>query len=101
MPNSASTPRDKLASVNKQQQLGRLGGLASWAKTPDRTARTEKPRRFSPSSIEYHFERLGPQFDNATDKQRFAAAEAAKKAYFARLALKSVAARAAKSSTAA
>ena len=77
----------------QRQSIGRYGGLKSWANTPDRSARTRPARAKSPSSIEYHLERLGPQFADATDDQRLAAAEAAKKAYYSELALKSARAR--------
>ncbi len=76
-----------------RQNIGRYGGLKSWAKTVDRSARTRPARRNSPSSIDYHLDRLGPDFENATDAQRLAAAEAAKRCYFAELAMKSAAAR--------
>lgn len=74
--------------------IGRLGALKSWANTVDRTARTAHARRCGPGSIDYWLARLDPdRFANATEAQKLAAAEAAKKAYFARLALKSAAAR--------
>jgi hypothetical protein len=69
---------------------GRYGAQLSWSRTADRTARTANARRHAPGSIEYHLERLDPQiFASATDEQRLAAAEAARKAYFVRLAMKS------------
>lgn len=77
----------------QRQVIGRYGGLKSWANTPDRTARTRPARAKSPSSLEYHIDRLGPQFADASESQRLAAAEAAKRAYFAELAMKSVRAR--------
>lgn len=81
-----------MASVH--QLAGRVGGLASWANTPDRPARTAAARRHSPGGIDYHLERLdAARFADATDAQRLAAAEAARRAYFARLALKSAKAR--------
>lgn len=72
----------------------RLGAYKSWANTPDRTARTRNAREASPSSVEYHQERLNRElFANATDVQKYQAAEAARKAYFAELAMKSAQAR--------
>lgn len=75
------------------QQAGRLGGLTTWARTVDRTTRTSGSRSKSPSEIEWHMARLGPEFDGATDAQRVAAAESARRAYFLRLAMKSAEAR--------
>ena len=80
-------------SDSQRQALGRYGGLKSWANTVDRAARTQPARRSSPSSIEWHLDRLPDKFDNASDQQRLAAAEAAKRCYFAELAIKSANAR--------
>lgn len=77
-----------------RQHIGRYGGLKSWANTPDRTARTAAGRRAGPSQLEWHLARLDPErFAGASDEQRFAAADAARRAYFAQLGLKSAAAR--------
>ena len=74
----------------RHEVIGRYGGLKSWANTVDRTARTRNARAKSPSNVEYHLERLDPElFADATDDQKLAAAEAGKRAYFARLALRS------------
>lgn len=76
--------------ATRHRIAGRVGGLRSWANTADRTGRTLQARRSSPSSVEYHLDRLDPEkFAGATEAQRLAAAEAARKAYFAGLALKS------------
>jgi len=73
---------------------GRVGGLTSWANTPDRSARTAPARRTAPGEVDYWLARLDPErFADATDEQRLAAAEAARRAYFARLSLRSAAAR--------
>lgn len=72
---------------------GRKGAHASWARTVDRTARTSAARNASPTSIDWHLARLPEQFAGATDEQRQAAAEAARKAYMAELALRSARAR--------
>lgn len=73
-----------------KQQSGRYGGLKSWANTTDRTARTAKARRNGPSQLEWHLDRLDPErFADATDAQRLAAAEAARRAYYARLSMRS------------
>lgn len=76
-----------------RQTIGRLGAHASWANTVDRSARTRQARRRSPSSIEYWLDKLDDRFADATEAQRRDAAEAAKKAHYQRLALRSVAAR--------
>ncbi|MGD9995658.1 MAG: hypothetical protein AB7L17_04450 [Ilumatobacteraceae bacterium] len=68
---------------------GRIGAHMSWARTVDRSARTANARRSGPGEVDWHLARLGPQFDDATAAQRLAAAESARKAYFAALALKS------------
>ena len=60
---------------------GRIGGLLSWANTPDRTVRTEPARSAGPGALEYHLAKLDPNvFANASDAQRLAAAESAKRA---------------------
>jgi hypothetical protein len=76
------------------QVIGRYGGLKSWANTPDRTARTAPARRRSPSSIEWHYDRLDPvRFADASEAQKLAAAEAGRRAYYAELAMRSARAR--------
>jgi hypothetical protein len=77
----------------QRQIIGRYGALKSWSTTVDRSARTRKARDNSPSSDNWHLARLPEQFDNATDAQRLKAAQAARKAYYAELAMKSAAAR--------
>lgn len=87
----------EIASTSRQL-AGRLGGLKSWANTPDRTARTSNGRAAGPGSIGYWLARLDPvRFADASDEQKVAAATAAKKAHYARLALKSAQVRARKS----
>jgi hypothetical protein len=77
-----------------RQQVGRIGGLVSWSRTVDRPARTRLPRSKSPGDVGWHYDRLDPElFANATEAQKLAAAESAKKAWFAGLALKSAAVR--------
>lgn len=72
---------------------GRLGGLASWARTPDRTARTTPARTAGPGSLDYWLARLDPCMDQADQDTRLRAADALRKAHFTRLAMKSAAAR--------
>ena len=75
-------------------QASRIGGLESWANTPDRTTRTASARAASPSSVDYWLTKLDPErFAHATDRQRLDAAESMRRAYFARLAMKSAAVR--------
>lgn len=76
--------------VPHRHQIGRYGALKSWANTPDRTARTRNGRAKSPGAIEWHLDRLDPErFADASDADRLKAAEAARKAYYAELAMKS------------
>ncbi len=83
-----------MPQASRQAIAGRLGALTSWANTVDRTARTRSARAKSPSNVEYHLERLDPErFADATDAQRVAAAESARRAHFAAMALKSAHAR--------
>lgn len=77
----------------RRQNIGRYGAHESWARTKDRSARTRPARSSSPSSIEWHLAQLPEQFGDATPAQRLAAAESAKRAYFAKLAIKSANAR--------
>lgn len=68
-----------------------------WSRVPDRAAQTSKARASSPAHVEWHLARLDPEkFADATDEQKLAAAESARKAYFARLTIKAVEARRAK-----
>jgi len=77
-----------------RQAAGRYGALLSWANTPDRTARTRRAREVGPNSIGYWLNRLDPErFADATEKQKLAAADAAKSAHYAEMAMKSAAAR--------
>lgn len=83
-----------MPSSTARQLAGRAGALESWANTPDRAARTANGRSAGPGDIEWHLARLDPErFADATDAQKLAAAEAAKKAWYARLAMKSAQAR--------
>jgi hypothetical protein len=76
-----------------RQAFGRVGAYESWSRTVDRTARTRNARANAPGDVTYWLSKLGPEFDEASESSRLAAAEAAKSAYFGRLALKSAAAR--------
>lgn len=71
----------------------RIAGLASWSGTVDRTQRTARARSAGPGGLDYHLARLPEQFKSATDAQRRAAAESARKLYFQRIAYKSAKAR--------
>lgn len=79
-----------MASPESELSLaGRIGAYTSWANTPDRSARTAPGR----AAFDRRFEdEVDPDrlLDPATRAQR---ADAARKAYFARLALKSAQAR--------
>lgn len=78
---------------SQRQIISRYGAHKSWANTADRAARTRRARGNSPSSIAWHLKHLPAHLDCASDAQRLAAAESARKAYFAELAMKSAAAR--------
>ena len=81
----------------ERQASARIGALTSWANTPDRAERTAPARRKSPGDLGYWIDRLDPEkFAGATDTQREQAADAMRRAHFARLALKSAKARSAK-----
>jgi len=75
--------------ANPQAVAGRIGAHESWARTDDRPARTANARRAFLARFEHQVDpdgRLSPA-------ERERRAESARKAYFARLALKSAAAR--------
>ena len=77
-------------SESTRQKIGRYGADLSWANTPNRTERTRNGRNASPSSLNWHIERLDPEkFADATDEQKVKAGESAKKAYYSKLAMKS------------
>lgn len=71
-------------------QSKRAAAYESWARTVDRSARTQNARSKSPGSLDHWLSKLGPAFDQATEAQRRDAAIAAKRAHFARLAAASV-----------
>lgn len=71
----------------------RMAAHESWARTPDRAARTAPAFRAGPQCIEWHLQRLPLELANCSERDRLAAAESARKAYFSRLAFKSAQAR--------
>jgi len=71
----------------------RAAALTSWAKTADRTARTEAARAKAPSGLEYWLARLDPCMDAADPETRLKAAVAARRAYYSGLAHKANVAR--------
>jgi hypothetical protein len=76
------------------QEVGRVGGLVSSGNTVDRTARTAPARSAGPGTVTYWLTKLDPErFASATPRQRLDAAEAMRRAHFARLAMKSAQAR--------
>lgn len=82
---------------SERQQIGRYGGLKSWANTVDRTERTARSRANAPGDVDWHLRRLDPvKFADASEKQKQQAAEAARKAYFVELARRSAQARSTK-----
>ena len=68
---------------------GQLAVHESWARTPDRAARTAKARQAALDRVEREVDPAGELLPDVRRKM----AENARKAYFARLALKSAAAR--------
>lgn len=76
-------------TVKMRSMRGRIGAYESWARTPDRSARTWPARKAA-------FERFERQVDpdgELTAEERAKRAEWARKAHMQRLALKSAAAR--------
>jgi hypothetical protein len=73
----------------RRQAIGAYGAHVSWSNTPDRTRRTAPARRNSPASVDYWLDRLPDSFRDASEAQRLAAAESARRAHFARLSLRS------------
>jgi len=71
------------------QIAGRIGAHESWARTEDRAARTAPARRAALA----RFERQVDPDGVLPEAERARRAEHAKKAYFARLAMKSAASR--------
>lgn len=65
----------------------------SWANTPDRRSRTSAATNAGPQSVQWHMNRLPAALAGCPEHDRLAAAESARKAYFARLAFKSAQAR--------
>lgn len=77
-----------------RQAIGRYGAHKSWGNTVDRSARTRNARAASPAGVDYWLAQLdADRFAEATDQQKLDAADAMRRAYFARLALKSAKAR--------
>ena len=87
----ARSPIPEGATLPSTRQIsGSLGAHESWARTPDRTARTAPGRR----AFLERFEREVDPDGTLPPEERAKRAENARKAYFARLALKSAKARA-------
>jgi len=75
---------------DRQRRLaGRKGEFQSWANTVDRSRRTAPARASGPAELDWHLRRLPGEFENATDAQRIQAAEAARRAYYVDLAIRS------------
>lgn len=70
---------------------GRIGGLESWSRTKDRTARTQAARERSPACVEYHIARVSEEITDPD--QRRLSGEAAHRAYMLRQAAASAAKR--------
>jgi hypothetical protein len=80
--------------VSTPAQRGRVGALESWSRTVDRTARTAPARSAGPGDVTYWLTKLDSErFANATQQQRLDAADAMRRAHFARMAMASAKAR--------
>lgn len=78
-----------MLSSAERRLHGQIGAFRSWAKTPDRSARTLPARMASLA----RFERQVDPDNQLAPAERAKRAEFARKAYFAELALKSAQAR--------
>jgi hypothetical protein len=79
--------------MSTHSRNGRLGALASWANTPDRSARTRNARANSPAHLDWHVARQTGALADAPMTDRLKAAESARTLHFATLAAKSAKAR--------
>jgi hypothetical protein len=70
----------------ERSQLASYMASAQWASTVNREERTRAARAVGPNSLEYHLRRLPEKFNGASEEARVAAAEAARIAYFKKLA---------------
>lgn len=77
------------ASPSEKSLRGQIAAHESWARTPDRPARTANARKAALDRFELEVDPNG----ELTPAERAKRAENARKAYFARLALKSAQAR--------
>ncbi|UCZ90451.1 hypothetical protein [Gordonia sp. WA4-43] len=78
-----------MSPQSERSLIAQLAAHESWAKTPDRTARTANARR----ALEEKFEREVDPERLLSPTERAKRVENARKAYYARLALKSARAR--------
>lgn len=85
-----TTEEDLLNTSERSMQM-RIAAHMSWAKTPDRSARTAAARRQSHHTR--FIEKARELHPNGTEKQITDAAEALKKAHYRELALRSAQAR--------
>lgn len=72
-------------SPSTRSQVARIAAHESWANTPDRAARTAPARAALSAKFEHEVDPAG----QLTPAERAQRAESARKAYYARLALKS------------
>jgi hypothetical protein len=82
---SACDVRVVALTPDQRRAWGAVGGLESWSRTPDRTARTENGRK----AFRDKFEDLVDPDKVLTDAERAWRAERARLAHFKRMALKS------------
>ena len=81
-------PANRLSPAERRL-AGQIGAYQSWARTDDRAARTANARQAALDKFEREVDPEGV----LTPQERAKRAESARKAYFARLALKSAQAR--------
>ena len=95
-PQGQMSEPELLAAVAAAQRAdalhGRIGGLESWSRTTDRTARTAPGHSNSPASLDYHLARVDPG-GVMSEADRLKAAKDAHRAHMLRLAERSAQAR--------
>jgi hypothetical protein len=80
-----------MSTPNRYASAGRLGALVKWGRTIDRAAATEAARKAAEDRWLREVRAEHPDLDDKTARLM---ADARKRAYFSRLAIKSAAARA-------
>lgn len=79
-------------ATSRLSTVRRMAADISWARTPNRTERTEAARRAGPTRIEYHIEKIRAE-GKVREKDIHAAAENALRAHMTKVSLAGVEAR--------